>query len=60
LILSYGVFAKTDIAILIFFNILTGLSLSSFSIFGAGMLESFPFPSEAYFATLQLIHKLRC
>ena len=39
LILAYGVFAKTDVAILVFFNILTGLSLASFSIFGAAFFH---------------------
>lgn len=39
LILAYGVFAKTDKAILVFFNILTGLSLTSFSIFGAAFFH---------------------
>lgn len=39
LILKYGVFAKTSAATLVFFNILTGLSLSSFSIFGAAFFH---------------------
>lgn len=39
LILGYGVFAKTSFATLVFFNILTGLSLSSFSIFGAAFFH---------------------
>ena len=39
LILSYGIFAKTNVAILIFFNILSGLSLASFSIFGAAFFH---------------------
>lgn len=39
LILKYGVFANTSAAILVFFNILTGLSLSSFSIFGAAFFH---------------------
>ena len=34
LILSYGVFAKTSVALIVFFNIFAGLSLTSFSIFG--------------------------
>ena len=39
LILKYGVFAKTSAATLVFFNVLTGLSLSSFSIFGAAFFH---------------------
>lgn len=39
LILAYGVFAKTSVATLIVFNVLTGLSLSSFSIFGAAFFH---------------------
>ena len=39
LILKFGVFAKTSAATLVFFNILTGLSLSSFSIFGAAFFH---------------------
>ena len=39
LIFKYGVFAKTSAAILVIFNILTGLSLSSFSIFGAAFFH---------------------
>ncbi len=39
LILKYGVFAKTSVATLVFFNVLTGLSLSSFSIFGAAFFH---------------------
>ena len=39
LILGYGVFAKTSMGILIIFNILSGLSLSSFSIFGAAFFH---------------------
>ena len=39
LILKYGVFAKTSAATLVFFNILTGLSLSSFSLFGAAFFH---------------------
>lgn len=39
LILKYGVFVKTSAATLVFFNILTGLSLSSFSIFGAAFFH---------------------
>lgn len=39
LILKYGVFAKTSAATLVLFNILTGLSLSSFSIFGAAFFH---------------------
>lgn len=39
LILKYGVFAKTSAATVVFFNILTGLSLSSFSIFGAAFFH---------------------
>lgn len=39
LILAYGVFAKTSLGILIIFNLLAGLSLSSFSIFGAAFFH---------------------
>jgi len=39
LILGYGVFAKTSMGILIIFNLLAGLSLSSFSIFGAAFFH---------------------
>ena len=39
LILKFGVFAKTSAATLVFFNLLTGLSLSSFSIFGAAFFH---------------------
>lgn len=39
LILAYGVFAKTSVAILVLFNIFAGLSLSSFSIFGAAFFH---------------------
>ena len=39
LILKYGVFAKTSAATLVIFNIFTGLSLSSFSIFGAAFFH---------------------
>ena len=39
LILGYGVFAKTSFGILLVFNILAGLSLSSFSIFGAAFFH---------------------
>ena len=39
LILRYGVFAKTNVGILVLFNILSGLSLSSFSIFGAAFFH---------------------
>ena len=39
IILGYGVFAKTSMGILIIFNILAGLSLSSFSIFGAAFFH---------------------
>ncbi|KAK4691195.1 hypothetical protein P7C71_g5755, partial [Lecanoromycetidae sp. Uapishka_2] len=39
LILAFGVFAKTSVAILVLFNIFTGLSLSSFSIFGAAFFH---------------------
>ena len=39
LILGFGVFAKTSMATLIIYNILTGLSLSSFSIFGAAFFH---------------------
>ena len=39
LILGYGVFAKTSMGILLVFNILAGLSLSSFSIFGAAFFH---------------------
>ena len=39
LITAIGVFAKTNVGILIVFNILTGLSLSSFSIFGAAFFH---------------------
>lgn len=39
LILGYGVFAKTSLGILIIYNILAGLSLSSLSIFGAAFFH---------------------
>lgn len=39
IILGVGVFAKTNMAILIIYNILTGLSLASFSIFGAAFFH---------------------
>ena len=39
LILRYGVFAKSSVGILVFFNILSGLGLSSFSIFGAAFFH---------------------
>lgn len=39
LVLSYGVFAKTSVAILLFFHVLAGLSLSSFSLFGAAFFH---------------------
>ena len=39
LILRYGVFAKTNAGILVLFNIISGLSLSSFSIFGAAFFH---------------------
>ena len=39
LITAVGVFSKTNVAILIIFNILSGLSLSSFSIFGAAFFH---------------------
>ncbi len=39
IITGIGVFAKTNMAILIIFNILAGLSLSSFSIFGAAFFK---------------------
>lgn len=39
LILDYGVFAKTSLGILIIFNIIAGLSLSSFSLFGAAFFH---------------------
>ena len=39
LVLSYGVFAKTSVAMLLFFHILAGLSLSSFSLFGAAFFH---------------------
>ena len=39
LILSYGVFAKTSVAVLLFFYLLSGLSLSSFSLFGASFFH---------------------
>ncbi|KAL8691945.1 MAG: hypothetical protein Q9218_002927 [Villophora microphyllina] len=39
LILSYGVFAKTSLALLIIYHILSGLALSSFSIFGASFFH---------------------
>lgn len=39
LIIGFGVFAKTSLAIMLVFNILTGLSLSSFSIFGAAFFH---------------------
>ncbi|MCJ1278243.1 hypothetical protein MMC21_006058 [Puttea exsequens] len=39
LILAYGVFSKTSVAILVLFNVFTGLSLSSFSIFGAAFFH---------------------
>jgi ABC-type multidrug transport system ATPase subunit len=38
-ILRYGVFAKTNVGLLVLFNILSGLSLSSFSIFGAAFFH---------------------
>ena len=38
-ILGVGVFAKTSMAILIIYNILTGMSLASFSIFGAAFFH---------------------
>ena len=39
LILAYGVFAKTSVAILLFFHVLAGLSLSSFSLFGGAFFH---------------------
>ena len=39
LILKYEIFAKSSAATLVFFNVLTGLSLSSFSIFGAAFFH---------------------
>ena len=39
LILSFGVFAKTSVVVLLVFYILTGLSLSSFSLFGAAFFH---------------------
>ena len=39
LILRYGVFAKTNAGLLVLFNIFSGLSLSSFSIFGAAFFH---------------------
>lgn len=39
LILSYGVFEKTSVALLVIYHILAGLALSSFSIFGASFFH---------------------
>jgi ATP-binding cassette subfamily A (ABC1) protein 3 len=39
LILKYGVFAKTSLGVLIVFNLLAGLSLSSFSLFGGAFFH---------------------
>ncbi|KAI9878284.1 MAG: hypothetical protein M1830_001384 [Pleopsidium flavum] len=39
LILSYGVFSKTSVAILLVFNLLSGLALSSFSILGGSFFK---------------------
>ncbi|KAI4203599.1 MAG: hypothetical protein LQ350_001789 [Teloschistes chrysophthalmus] len=39
LILSYGVFTKSSVAILLIYHILSGLALSSFSIFGASFFR---------------------
>lgn len=39
LILGYGVFAKTSLGVLIIFNLLAGLSLSSFSLFGGAFFH---------------------
>ncbi|KAL9602545.1 MAG: hypothetical protein Q9179_002496 [Wetmoreana sp. 5 TL-2023] len=39
LILSYGVFAKTSVALLVIYHILAGLALSSFSILGASFFH---------------------
>ena len=39
IILAYGVFSKTSAGILIVFHLLAGLSLSSFSIFGASFFK---------------------
>ena len=39
LILKYGVFAKTSLGVLILFNLLAGLSLSSFSLFGGAFFH---------------------
>lgn len=39
LILKYGVFSKTSAATLIIFHILAGLSMSSFSVFGASFFK---------------------
>ncbi|MDI1485680.1 MAG: hypothetical protein OHK93_003869 [Ramalina farinacea] len=39
LIQAFSIFEKTSVAILIIFNVLTGLSLSSFSLFGAAFFH---------------------
>ncbi|KAI4213072.1 MAG: hypothetical protein LQ351_004226 [Letrouitia transgressa] len=39
LIMAFGVFAKTNVGVLVVYNILAGLSLSSFSIFGASFFH---------------------
>ncbi|KAI4247922.1 MAG: hypothetical protein LQ352_006052 [Teloschistes flavicans] len=39
LILSFGVFTKSSVAILVIYHILSGLALSSFSIFGASFFR---------------------
>ncbi|KAI9889210.1 MAG: hypothetical protein M1814_005726 [Vezdaea aestivalis] len=39
IVLARGVFAKTNVALLLFYHILTGFSLSSFSIFGAAFFK---------------------
>lgn len=39
LLLSHEVFAKTSVGIVLIFHVLTGLSLSSFSIFGAAFFQ---------------------
>ncbi|KAL8943719.1 MAG: hypothetical protein Q9211_000890 [Gyalolechia sp. 1 TL-2023] len=39
LVLGYGVFAKTSMALLVIYHILAGLAISSFSIFGASFFH---------------------
>ena len=39
IILSFGVFSKTSVAIVIIFNLLSGLAMSSLSIFGAAFFK---------------------